>query len=554
MSWGLELWDQYDNVGQHTEKGIYFCEKFTHFLKERCTIEQEYARSLKRLVKNFQPKKKEENEYQFSWAKAFVDMIKELHDLAGQHEVIAENLQGTVSKELHVLISELKQERRKHLAEGSKLQEQLQRSTNLLERSKRQYERAFKESEKALDNYRKADADINLSRAEVEKDLCMLKQKAEKYRVIMNSKATQCEECKNDYASQLQNTNLFQREYYTSLMPKVFQDLQDIDEKRINKIQEFIGQCANTEHNVIPIINTCIEGMNKAANSINAKEDSKLVIARYKSGYSIPEDIPFEDLSVAQTNENNHTAPKQKTPADKNTIKSATLSGRQKTRKGIFGIFSGSKTDNQNEDFSDLPPNQRRRKLQSKIDNIKRDMAKEQAEREGMLKMRDVYASNTALGDPSSLDKKIEENAQKIDTLRHELQKFESFLVECDGKHRRHSASDDSLSQSVSEGSVHQQDPEQKPPINTSNMYQAVEGDFTDGDEFDNYSVIGTCRALYPFDGSSEGSILMNENEEMYVLEQDQGDGWTRVRRDDGSEGFVPTSYVSVHLYESDQV
>ena len=54
--------------------------------------------------------------------------------------------------------------------------------------------------------------------------------------------------------------------------------------------------------------------------------------------------------------------------------------------------------------------------------------------------------------------------------------------------------------------------------------------------------------------GSSEGSILMSENEEMYVLEQDQGDGWTRVRREDGSEGFVPTSYVTVHLYESDQV
>ena len=42
-----------------------------------------------------------------------MDMIKELHDLAGQHEVIAENLQGTVSKELHALIAELKQERRK---------------------------------------------------------------------------------------------------------------------------------------------------------------------------------------------------------------------------------------------------------------------------------------------------------------------------------------------------------------------------------------------------------------------------------------------------------
>ena len=49
--------------------------------------------------------------------------------------------------------------------------------------------------------------------------------------------------------------------------------------------------------------------------------------------------------------------------------------------------------------------------------------------REGMLKLRDVYANNTALGDPSSLDKKVEENAQKIDTLRHELQKFEVMFI-----------------------------------------------------------------------------------------------------------------------------
>ena len=51
---------------------------------------------------------------------------------------------------------------------------------------------------------------------------------------------------------------------------------------------------------------------------------------------------------------------------------------------------------------------------------------------------------------------------------------FQSFLAECDGKHRRHSASDDSLSQSVSEGSVHQPETEQKQPANTSNTYQWV--------------------------------------------------------------------------------
>lgn len=52
---------------------------------------------------------------------------------------------------------------------------------------------------------------------------------------------------------------------------------------------------------------------------------------------------------------------------------------------------------------------------------------------------------------------------------------------------------------------------------------------------------------------TSEGSIPMNEGEELQVIEIDQGDGWTRVRRLNESsgwdEGFVPTSYIECTLY-----
>jgi ribosomal protein L18E len=40
-------------------------------------------------------------------------MLKELHDLAGQHEVIAENTQSQVLKDLQTLITETKQQRKK---------------------------------------------------------------------------------------------------------------------------------------------------------------------------------------------------------------------------------------------------------------------------------------------------------------------------------------------------------------------------------------------------------------------------------------------------------
>lgn len=49
----------------------------------------------------------------------------------------------------------------------------------------------------------------------------------------------------------------------------------------------------------------------------------------------------------------------------------------------------------------------------------------------------------------------------------------------------------------------------------------------------------------------SEGSISMDEGEEFNIVEQDQGDGWLRVRRSNGEEGFVPTSYVECHFQNS---
>lgn len=45
----------------------------------------------------------------------------------------------------------------------------------------------------------------------------------------------------------------------------------------------------------------------------------------------------------------------------------------------------------------------------------------------------------------------------------------------------------------------------------------------------------------------------MAQDEELHLIELDQGDGWTRVRRilGDMEEGFVPTSYIEYSLYNT---
>lgn len=68
--------------------------------------------------------------------------------------------------------------------------------------------------------------------------------------------------------------------------------------------------------------------------------------------------------------------------------------------------------------------------------------------------------------------------------------------------------------------------------------------------------VLGTCTALYAFEGNSDGStIALREGDELLLVERDEGDGWTRVRQIGGCgdspavEGFVPTSYLQCRWY-----
>lgn len=196
--------------------------------------------------------------------------MKETNDLAGQREMVAENLTSQVISGINLLSKNLRDERKKTLNDGTELQAALAAQINSLDRAKKNYEKAYREAEKAVENYQKADADFNLSRAEVEKQ-----------RHNMTLKCAQSDDAKNEYANQLQKTNKLQHSHFHSSLPAVFNKLQELDEKRTQGIKEFIKSAADIESQVAPIIARCLEGIVRASESIKEKEDSLKVIERY---------------------------------------------------------------------------------------------------------------------------------------------------------------------------------------------------------------------------------------------------------------------------------
>uniref|UniRef100_A0A8P4KN68 Transducer of Cdc42-dependent actin assembly protein 1 n=1 Tax=Dicentrarchus labrax TaxID=13489 RepID=A0A8P4KN68_DICLA len=596
MSWGTELWDQFDNLDKHTQWGIDFLERYAKFVKERLDIEQNYAKLLRNLVKKYCPKRSKDEEPRFTSCLSFYSILNELNDFAGQREVVAEEMSQKVYGELMRYSQDLKSERKHHLQEGRKAQQYLDHCWKQMDNSKRKFERECKEAEKSQINYDRLDNDINATKSEVEKA------KSQFY-----LRTHMADESKNEYAAQLQNFNAEQWKHFNNAIPHIFKNLQDMDERRTVKLGETYRSFAEAERRVIPIVSKCLEGMVSAAKAVDERRDSAIVVESFKSGFEPPGDFPFEDFSqnLSRTGSdgtisNTPKGERDSAPGPRSDPKHPM--SRTKNKLWLFGkkpkspssspppppssssrprstsnIFPSSRFSTdlvshylseikttvpripQNlrglrrgapslEDFSHLPPEQRRKRLQQRIDELSKELQKEMDQRDALNKMKDVYEKNPQMGDPISLQPKISETICNMEKLRSEIHKNETWLSEVEGKQssrgdRRHSADNHHHTPQGRES------PEGSYTDDTSQEHHTPHRRFDDEfDDDDPLPVIGHCKALYSFDGQNEGTLVMAEDEVLYIIEEDKGDGWTRARKQSGEEGYVPTSYVEITL------
>ncbi|XP_045548378.1 formin-binding protein 1 isoform X17 [Salmo salar] len=605
-----QLKDQFDNLEKHTQSGIEFVERYSKFVKERSEIEISYAKQIRNLSKKYQPKKnsREEEENKYTSCRAFLSTLNELNDYAGQHEVIAENLTSQIITELSRYLTELKAERKSHFHDGRKAQQQIESSWKQLESSKRRFERDCKEADRAQQYFERMDADINVTKADVEK----ARQQAQmRHQIAADSKT--------EYSNYLTKFNQEQNEHYYTLIPNIFQKLQEMEERRIERVGVSMKTYAEVDREVLPIVGKCLDGMTKAAESIEPKTDSKQVVESYKSGFEPPGDVEFEDYGPGQTIKrtvsetslsnsrgeakerpgggkskgklwpfikNKNKSPKQNKEPLSNRFNEFMASKPKMTclrslRRGLSlklitlnshvrNLIEGSGP----EDFSHLPPEQRRKKLQAKIDDINKDIQKEMDQKDALTKMKGVYEKNPQMGDPASVDPRLVEMSMNIEKLQSEVQKFEGWLAEVEGRlpsrsdpprrqsglyesqHSNSTMVDNNCAQdreSSPDGSyTEEQSSETQVKVAIANTPE-FDDEFDDGDE-ETLPTIGTCKAVYSFEGNTpltghnEGTISVTEGELLFVIEQDKGDGWTRVRRNEEEEGYVPTSYVEVFL------
>ena len=512
-TWGVDFWDQREVLEKHTHSGIEFLDKCASFIKERIRIEQEYAKSLRRLVKQYQFKKKEEENLPFSYQRSFKDFLQENDDFAGQREVISEEIYNILLKGMQKLSLESKTERKKTFQKITECKNQLDHHHKTLLVAKKKYDQASDEASTALKSYDCAGQSLDLTKAQILKF-----QKASQEKGILADKA------REDYKASLDTFNGKQTLYYEVEMPGIINtELQQPEEKRIEELSLFFQSYAEIQQKVAPIISKCFEGMIDAAKKCNPGHDSLVLIDRYKSGELHPDDIGFEEFGK---------------PAVKPAANNTALSAQKKGNKS--SIWAKKKeiliNDNIANDYSDLPPAQRKKKFNKAIVSLESQLRQLEKAKSGLIKMRET--SEKFGGDMDTIQNQIDVNekeTERIKPLLHQYQCYLAAVIDSDA------TSKNSRSSSVT-----------SPPVTT--FEAMVISDVTSqvplppttpipdfiGDEFDDEL---RCTVLYDFSGSNDGEMTVYAGEELVLIDEDDGSGWTRVTRG-SDEGYIPTSYI----------
>lgn len=79
-----------------------------------------------------------------------------------------------------------------------------------------------------------------------------------------------------------------------------------------------------------------------------------------------------------------------------------------------------------------MPPNQKRKKIQSKIDQLKLQLGQANGAKEGLIIMRQAYEENANFGDPKTIESQLRETEDTLERLNGELKKLETLMEEID--------------------------------------------------------------------------------------------------------------------------
>ncbi|KAF9108952.1 hypothetical protein BGX29_000040 [Mortierella sp. GBA35] len=381
VAFGAELKDQIPTINQHLVNGISFLNEFRDFCKERANIERDYAHRIEALVRKYQHKKEKKTalnqngvpasplEPDFDPAlndgtttsRAWTSILNDTEALSRDRQQFSENLISKVYDPLKVLATKKDEARKKHVLFAQKLLSEREKSAQERDKAKTKYDASCEEVESSKSKQERAYDEKNQE-----------KLKRSYYQDILDMNNN-----KNSYVLALQVLNTHRKKYYDQDIPELSNNMQALDESRIEELKEVWEGYIRLESKLTTDAQGHLDSMMQAVQVVDASVDSAIFVRTHRAPWSAPLDHPFESSPTFND-----------------------------TEELVLD-------DNARVFLSNKLMKLRRKQAQTTVDVNSR-----LKDLEGLSNLKNAYIENNSLGDPEEVQESILEASRAITVLQ----------------------------------------------------------------------------------------------------------------------------------------
>lgn len=516
LSLGNELKDGFKTTNKWVSYGINWLADIQEFYRERATIEQEYSARLKELCKKHFEKKAKNLSHlsvgdepqitpgslESASVVLWTDVLTQTEAIATERDNFASELQSKICQNLASLQVKLEKVARQIGAINEFLVAEKKATEDEVAKAKKHYDGLCQKTEAA--------------RQRTEKSL------GEKYQQKLHEREVDMNIGKNHYLIRLSIANRLKDKYYFQDLPELLDYFQDLNESRVAILNKLLKNANIIERNFSDKIKELLFEIDTTIEQNNPKLDTAMFVKHNAADWKEPPDFLFVPCDFWHDDESLITKEPELTDLKKtlNASLNAYASAKELTLLAKQRLEEAAEARKASGDSTTLKFDA---KLTDALSLLQKFMREDSARVKSEVEIEVIqnFAGNKDLS--------------YVETKKEKKHGFGLFKS---SKHEQ-------TQEIVHDGqSIHTVASEV-----TNNSGHGLAGIFSlrrnTTSASKSSSAETMARALYPYDAAGDDETSIAQGEDLEVLEEDDGSGWTLVKLQKGS-GLVPTSYIEI--------
>ncbi|KAG2195795.1 hypothetical protein INT46_003437 [Mucor plumbeus] len=269
MTFGTDLKDQVPSILKYVGDGIHSLTQFRNFIKERSSIEREYAQKLDNLSRKYKTHNKkignatDQQQEDWDWddtssttASAWSQLLNQTTLVAKSRLRLVDDLNNVVVDSLRGTAARKEESRKKHAAFYQKLKSERDKTYAEKDKAKQLYDEACTEIENIKAKINKSSGDVDKLQRHL--DACLLDR----------------DNKKNLYLLSISVANAERAKYFEDDIPILADHLEDLDASRITALKIILKNYVDMETKLLTTVQKChddtMESVEKMDPSIDA--------------------------------------------------------------------------------------------------------------------------------------------------------------------------------------------------------------------------------------------------------------------------------------------